>query len=110
MHMTLANCSRAATNTDSEQLVKSRQGAVQRAKTALDEAQATRATAQKEVVALLERKHSWSASDLERYMSLIRSEHAFSSRDLDSSNPCSADDTASLAACTAWSLAQAPQR
>jgi sensitive to high expression protein 9 len=27
------------------------------------------------VVALLERKHSWSAADLERYMSLIRSEH-----------------------------------
>lgn len=27
------------------------------------------------MVALLERKHSWSAGDLERYMSLIRSEH-----------------------------------
>lgn len=31
---------------------------------------------QKEVVQLLERKHSWSPADLERYMSLIRSEHA----------------------------------
>ncbi|KAB8342769.1 hypothetical protein FH972_022367 [Carpinus fangiana] len=30
---------------------------------------------QKEVVQLLERKQSWSAADLERYMSLIRSEH-----------------------------------
>ncbi|GAB7346874.1 hypothetical protein MBLNU459_g1955t1 [Dothideomycetes sp. NU459] len=33
------------------------------------------AASQKEVVGLLERKHSWSAGDLERYMSLIRSEH-----------------------------------
>jgi sensitive to high expression protein 9 len=33
------------------------------------------ASSQKEVVGLLERKHSWSATDLERYMSLIRSEH-----------------------------------
>ncbi|KAI9660204.1 MAG: sensitivity to high expression protein she9 [Alyxoria varia] len=39
----------------------------------------SRASAQgahhKEVVGLLERKHSWSSSDLEHYMSLIRSEH-----------------------------------
>ncbi|KAI9725247.1 MAG: sensitivity to high expression protein she9 [Chrysothrix sp. TS-e1954] len=34
-----------------------------------------RTASQKEVVQLLERKHSWSATDLERYMSLIRSEH-----------------------------------
>lgn len=30
---------------------------------------------QKEVVQLLERKHSWTDTDMERYMSLIRSEH-----------------------------------
>ena len=34
------------------------------------------AAAQKEIVGLLERKSSWSPSDLERYMSLVRSEHA----------------------------------
>lgn len=33
------------------------------------------AASQKEVVGLLERKASWTAADLERYMSLIRSEH-----------------------------------
>ena len=32
-------------------------------------------THQKEVVQLLERKHSWSDADMERYMGLIRSEH-----------------------------------
>jgi sensitive to high expression protein 9 len=31
---------------------------------------------QKEIVALLERKSSWSPEELERYMSLVRSEHA----------------------------------
>jgi sensitive to high expression protein 9 len=31
---------------------------------------------QKEIVALLERKSSWSPDELERYMSLVRSEHA----------------------------------
>ena len=36
----------------------------------------SQSTHQKEVVQLLERKHSWSPTDLERYMSLIRSEHA----------------------------------
>lgn len=58
-----------------EQLVKSRRLAVDTAKQALEAAHAQQASSQKEVVGLLERKHSWSATDLERYMSLIRSEH-----------------------------------
>jgi sensitive to high expression protein 9, mitochondrial len=58
-----------------EQVVKSRRAAVDEAKRTLDAAHAQQASAQKEVVGLLERKHSWSAADLERYMALIRSEH-----------------------------------
>lgn len=38
-------------------------------------AHAEQAASQKEVVSLLERKTSWSPSDLDRYTSLIRSEH-----------------------------------
>ncbi|KAL5441237.1 hypothetical protein PMIN07_004352 [Paraphaeosphaeria minitans] len=60
---------------DQEKLVKTRRAAIEEAKQALDVALSKQASAQKEVVALLERKHSWSDSDLERYMSLIRSEH-----------------------------------
>lgn len=60
---------------DQENLVRARRHAIDHAKQALDAAHAQQAAAQKEVVALLERKHSWSATDLERYMSLIRSEH-----------------------------------
>ncbi|KAH4895873.1 high expression sensitive protein 9 [Parastagonospora nodorum] len=60
---------------EQENLVKARRSAIDTAKHALDTAHAQQASAQKEVVALLERKHSWSAGDLERYMSLIRSEH-----------------------------------
>jgi sensitive to high expression protein 9 len=66
----------SASNQHSEQLVRDRHAAIQEAKIALETAQALQATSQKEVVGLLERKHSWSATDLERYMSLIRSEHA----------------------------------
>jgi sensitive to high expression protein 9 len=62
-------------NPFAEQLVKSRHAAVQEAKASVDTAHAQRAASQKEVVGLLERKHSWSAADLERYMTLIRSEH-----------------------------------
>lgn len=58
-----------------EQLVRTRRHSIDAAKTALDTANAHQAASQKEVVALLERKHSWSSADLERYMSLIRSEH-----------------------------------
>ncbi|KAI8942677.1 hypothetical protein NX059_000727 [Plenodomus lindquistii] len=60
---------------EQERLVKSRRSAIDDKKAALDTALAHQAASQKEVVALLERKHSWSSSDLERYMSLIRSEH-----------------------------------
>ncbi|OAG10209.1 uncharacterized protein CC84DRAFT_1213559 [Paraphaeosphaeria sporulosa] len=60
---------------DQEKLVKTRRAAIEEAKQALDVALSKQTSAQKEVVALLERKHSWSDSDLERYMSLIRSEH-----------------------------------
>ncbi|KAJ9669595.1 sensitivity to high expression protein she9 [Coniosporium apollinis] len=60
---------------EQEQLVKSRRLAVKDAKERLDAAHAQQASSQKEVVGLLERKHSWLAADLERYMSLIRSEH-----------------------------------
>lgn len=60
---------------EQEKLVKARRLAIDEKKQALDTALAHQAASQKEVVALLERKHSWSSSDLERYMSLIRSEH-----------------------------------
>ncbi|KAF1993692.1 hypothetical protein P154DRAFT_502989 [Amniculicola lignicola CBS 123094] len=60
---------------EQEQLVRVRHGAVLDAKNGLDAAQAQQAASQKEVVALLERKHSWTAQELERYMALIRSEH-----------------------------------
>jgi sensitive to high expression protein 9 len=55
--------------------VKARRLAIDSAKQVLDTALAHQASSQKEVVALLERKHSWSNGDLERYMALIRSEH-----------------------------------
>jgi sensitive to high expression protein 9 len=55
--------------------VKARRLAIDEAKQTLDSAHAQQGSSQKEVVALLERKHSWSATDLERYMALIRSEH-----------------------------------
>ncbi|KAK7618663.1 hypothetical protein IWX50DRAFT_564853 [Phyllosticta citricarpa] len=58
-----------------ERLVKARRAQVEAAKSELETAQSQQTASQKEVVGLLERKHSWSASDLERYMALIRSEH-----------------------------------
>ncbi|KAK4998515.1 sensitivity to high expression protein she9 [Elasticomyces elasticus] len=61
--------------TDQEKLVKACHAKVAVAKEAYTATHTTQTAAQKEVVALLERKHSWSATDLERYMSLIRSEH-----------------------------------
>lgn len=48
---------------------------VSSSKAAHDAAFAAQVASQKEVVQLLERKHSWSAPDLERYMQLIRNEH-----------------------------------
>lgn len=58
-----------------EQQVRALHGDVDAAKRAHDAAFAAQAASQKEVVQLLERKHSWLSPDLERYMSLIRSEH-----------------------------------
>ncbi|THY15625.1 hypothetical protein D6D00_09264 [Aureobasidium pullulans] len=60
---------------DQEQVVKAAHAEVTAAKVAYTTSYSQQAASQKEVVGLLERKHSWSASDLERYMSLIRSEH-----------------------------------
>ncbi|KAK3049732.1 sensitivity to high expression protein she9 [Extremus antarcticus] len=45
------------------------------ARTVHQEAHLKQGADQKEIVALLERKSSWSPADLERYMSLVRSEH-----------------------------------
>lgn len=60
---------------EQESHVKSSRKNVDVAKGAHHQTVTTQAASQKEVVQLLERKHSWSAPDLERYMSLIRSEH-----------------------------------
>ncbi|KAI4745032.1 hypothetical protein E4T50_04640 [Aureobasidium sp. EXF-12298] len=60
---------------DQELLVKAAHAEVNAAKVAYTTSYSQQAASQKEVVGLLERKHSWSAADLERYMSLIRSEH-----------------------------------
>ncbi|KAF2143676.1 uncharacterized protein K452DRAFT_317141 [Aplosporella prunicola CBS 121167] len=58
-----------------ELLVKARRALVEEAKLQVESAISQQTSSQKEVVGLLERKHSWSAADLERYMALIRSEH-----------------------------------
>ncbi|KAK4896891.1 sensitivity to high expression protein she9 [Elasticomyces elasticus] len=58
-----------------EQKVKDRHDEANNAKTVHRDAYTKQASAQKEIVSLLERKSSWSPTDLERYMSLVRSEH-----------------------------------
>jgi sensitive to high expression protein 9 len=58
-----------------EQTVKDFLKAYDEAKAHHHEAHAKQTGAQREIVALLERKSSWTPSDLERYMSLVRSEH-----------------------------------
>lgn len=60
---------------DQEQSARDRHQAVEDAKTSHHDAYVRQAVAQKEIVSLLERKSSWSPSDLERYMTLVRSEH-----------------------------------
>ena len=60
---------------EQERAVKSCHAAVTDAKEAYTASHSQQAASQKEVVGLLERKHSWASGDLERYMSLIRSEH-----------------------------------
>ncbi|KAK4494066.1 hypothetical protein PRZ48_014330 [Zasmidium cellare] len=61
--------------TEQENKVREFHAAVDKAKEAHHEAHAKQTSAQREIVALLERKSSWSPTDLERYMSLVRSEH-----------------------------------
>jgi sensitive to high expression protein 9 len=60
---------------DQEKQIQYHHATILKAKNAVEAADTQRAAAQKEVVGLLERKHSWTSGDLERYMSLIRSEH-----------------------------------
>ncbi|KAK4617948.1 Sensitive to high expression protein 9, mitochondrial [Fulvia fulva] len=60
---------------DQEQKVRSLHSEVEDSKSRHHEAYAKQTSAQREIVALLERKSSWSPSDLEKYMSLVRSEH-----------------------------------
>ncbi|KAK3116824.1 sensitivity to high expression protein she9 [Teratosphaeriaceae sp. CCFEE 6253] len=61
--------------TTQEQAVKDQHAEADKAKTVHREAYIKQASAQKEIVSLLERKSSWGPTDLERYMSLVRSEH-----------------------------------
>lgn len=68
-------CVPSHSNKKPEQLVRAAHANVAAAKEAYTTSYSQQAASQKEVVGLLERKHSWSAADLERYMSLIRSEH-----------------------------------
>lgn len=58
-----------------EKAVKAGHLAVSAQKDLHMEAHVKQASSQKEIVSLLERKSSWSPSDLERYMTLVRSEH-----------------------------------
>jgi sensitive to high expression protein 9 len=60
---------------DQEQKVRGYRREVDDTKASHHEAHAKQSSHQREIVGLLERKASWSPSDLERYMSLVRSEH-----------------------------------
>lgn len=60
---------------EQEKQVKAGHAAVSTQKDRHMEAHVKQASSQKEIVSLLERKSSWSPSDLERYMTLVRSEH-----------------------------------
>ncbi|ERF71467.1 hypothetical protein EPUS_00456 [Endocarpon pusillum Z07020] len=59
-----------------EELVSTTRQGVKAARAAYTTAVATRSDTQREVNDLLQRKHSWSPSDLERFTSLYRSDHA----------------------------------
>ena len=59
-----------------EELVSTTRQAVKAARSAYTAAVATRSDTQREVNDLLQRKHNWSPSDLERFTSLYRSDHA----------------------------------
>lgn len=58
-----------------EELVSTTRQAVKAARRAYSSAVATRSDTQREVNDLLQRKHNWSPSDLERFTSLYRSDH-----------------------------------
>ncbi|KXT13285.1 hypothetical protein AC579_7219 [Pseudocercospora musae] len=58
-----------------EEKVKTYYVRVEEKRNAHTEAHRKQSAAQREIVALLERKSSWTPGDLERYMSLVRSEH-----------------------------------
>ncbi|WVQ80045.1 hypothetical protein IAT38_002146 [Cryptococcus sp. DSM 104549] len=60
-----------------DELQKLRESA-RAAKTAYDEAVAARSEAQRDVNSLLERKHSWTDSDVSRFTTLVRSDHTSS--------------------------------
>lgn len=59
-----------------ESVVQQSRKAVKDAREKYSEAIATRSQTQREVNDLLHRKHTWSATDLERFTSLYRSDHA----------------------------------
>ncbi|WOO84730.1 Sensitive to high expression protein 9, mitochondrial [Vanrija pseudolonga] len=61
---------------DREHDLSSRRQEARVAKKDYEEAVSTRATSQQSVNALLERKHSWSDSDVANFTSLVRSDHA----------------------------------
>ncbi|KAK3681476.1 sensitivity to high expression protein she9 [Vermiconidia calcicola] len=61
---------------EQEQKVRASHKLVDSTRKTHHEAHARQGSSQKEIVSLLERKSSWSPTDLERYMSLVRSEHA----------------------------------
>ncbi|KAL9625205.1 MAG: hypothetical protein Q9160_000607 [Pyrenula sp. 1 TL-2023] len=59
-----------------ESAVQAARSSLSSARTAYTSAVTTRSTSQREVNSLLQRKHAWSASDLERFTQLYRSDHA----------------------------------
>jgi len=61
---------------DQEELVRTTRASVQKAKADYTTAIALRSASQREVNELLQRKHAWSHSDLERFTTLYRSDHA----------------------------------
>lgn len=61
---------------DQESIVQASRRAVKEARAKYSDAIATRSQTQREVNDLLHRKHTWSATDLERFTSLYRSDHA----------------------------------
>ncbi|KIW01933.1 uncharacterized protein PV09_06772 [Verruconis gallopava] len=82
---------------EQEKLVKFQHAQLVEAKEALESARSAESLSRKEVVSLLERRHSWSDTDLERYMSLIRSEH-LNDQAVQSAKDRVADAEAALAA------------